>query len=81
MLTFLQPTIYLLLIFHDLFQYDCAEPIYTDDDLKKNYENYKHEIQMLQYDELNDQQKEIIGKVQAMIVVVNDNLNTKIPWV
>ena len=47
--------------------------MYTDDDLKEKYENHKTEKEMLQYDKLNSQQRNIVAKVQAMIVVVNDN--------
>ena len=50
-----------------------VEPLYTDDDLKKKYKNHKTKKEMLQYDKLNSQQRNIVAKVQAMIVVVNDN--------
>ena len=42
------------------------------DDLKKKYNKKKAPRVMLKYGELNTQQKEIISKVQAIIVVVND---------
>ena len=50
-----------------------AEPLYGDNDLKKKYGSHKAKRVMLQYDKLDSQQKNIVAKVQAMIVVVNDN--------
>ena len=50
-----------------------VEPLFTDDDLKEKYEKHRTKKEMPQYDKLNSQQRNIVAKVQAMIVVVNNN--------
>ena len=49
------------------------EPLYSTDDLKKKYKCQKFIKVMIQYDNMDNQQKEIVAKVQAIIAVVSDN--------
>lgn len=50
-----------------------SEPLYSTDDLKKKYKSQKFIKVMIQYDKMDNQQKEIVAKVQAIIAVVSDN--------
>ena len=45
--------------------------MYTADDLQKMYENKKARQEWFKYDNLDIQQKDIVAKVQAMLVAVN----------
>ena len=47
--------------------------MYNDDALKKKYDEQKAEIRSQQFNDLNCQEKAIVAKVQAIIVVVNKN--------
>ena len=50
-----------------------VEPLYTVGDLKKKMdENFKAAKEVLHYNKLNPQQQDIVAKVQAMIIVVNE---------
>jgi len=64
---------FLTFIFYEVIYHDYAEPRYTDGDLKKMHEDKKAKKVTFQYDKLSAQQKKIVSKVQAMIVVVNNN--------
>ena len=47
--------------------------MYTADDLQKIYKQKRSKTVVLQYGKLSTQQKDIVAKVQAMLVVVNDH--------
>ncbi|XP_065917434.1 uncharacterized protein [Dysidea avara] len=51
---------------------DTEEPLYDKSDLDKMYLDANFRVVVLNYDELDKKEKEIVAKVQAMLVVVND---------